>query len=371
MTAEAFLRSQMQEMADRGWDVHLACAPDDGTDSWARLQDMSHITLHPIPMRRQTSPLRDISSIRAWRKLISLTQPDLVVASTPKAGLLAGLAAWLENVPTRLYHIRGLRSEGLRGFAATFMRGVERLSVKVATHVVLDSESLSLELDRHRLDPADKGVVLGQGSCCGVDTQHYRPPTSRERSVSRQSLSIEEHEFALGFIGRITRDKGVAELLVAFEALTRKYPQAHLILVGPIEDSSILDSLDFDGSRNVTFVGALDDVRNALWACDLFVLPSYREGFPVANLEAQACGVPVVTTTATGCRDSIAPGETGILVPPRDPQSLLLAMQDALERQQTLVKWRLNCRPFVEENFDSRIVNERFVNYLESIVASS
>jgi glycosyltransferase involved in cell wall biosynthesis len=215
------------------------------------------------------------------------------------------------------------------------MRGVERLSVKVATHVVLDSESLSLELNRHRLDPAG-------------------------------------HEVALGFIGRITRDKGVAELLVAFEALSRKYPQAHLILVGPIEDSSILDSLDFDGSsKNVTFVGALDDVRNALWACDLFVLPSYREGFPVANLEAQACGVPVVTTTATGCRDSIAPQETGILVPPRDPQSLLLAMQDAIESQQTLAKWRLNCRPLVEANFDSRIVNERFVNYLESIVASS
>ena len=371
MTASAFLRSQMQEMADRGWDVHLACAPDDGTDAWVSLQDMSSITLHPIPMQRRPSPLHDISSIRAWIRLIRTTQPDLVVASTPKAGLVAGVAAWFCKVRTRVFHLRGLRSEGLRGAAAGFMRNLERLSIKVSTHVLVDSASLRDELNQLGLDPLRKGRVLGRGSCCGVNIHHYRPPTGHERSQSREALSIQDGEFVFGFVGRITRDKGVSELLSAFEELSSKYPRLRLILIGPLEDSSILSPLNSSESPNkITYVGALADPRSAYWGLDLFVLPSYREGFPIANLEAQACGVPVVTTTATGCRDSIEPETTGLLVPPHDAKSLRLALEVAIQDQRRLEKWRVNARQFIEANFDSRTVNERFVAYLESLVAT-
>lgn len=372
MTAAAFLRSQMQEMADRGWDVHLACAPDDGTDAWVSLQDMSSITLHPIPMRRRPSPLHDISSIRAWIRLIRATQPDLVVASTPKAGLVAGTAAWFCKVRARVFHLRGLRSEGLRGAAAVVMRNLERLSIKISTHVLVDSASLLDELNKLGLDPLRKGRVLGHGSCCGVNIRHFRPPTDHERSESREALSIQDGEFVIGFVGRITRDKGVPELLSVFKELSGKYAHVRLILTGPLEDPSILSPLNSSQSPDkITYVGALADPRSAYWGLDLFVLPSYREGFPIANLEAQACGVPVITTTATGCKDSIEPEKTGLLVPPRDPTSLRLAMEVGIKDQRRLEEWRVNARQFIEANFDSRIVDERFIKYLESTVAPS
>lgn len=369
MTASTFLRSQMQEMAALGWDVHLACSPDDGTDAWATLQDMSSITLHPIPMRRRPSPLHDISSLRAWIRLIRATQPDLVVASTPKAGLVAGTAAWFCKVRTRVFHLRGLRSEGLRGAAAVVMRNLERLSIKVSTHVLVDSASLLNELSQLGLDPLRKGRVLGRGSCCGVNIHHFRPPTDHERSESREAFSLQDGEFVVGFVGRITRDKGVAELLSAFVELSNKYPRLRLILIGPLEDSSILSPVNSSESSNkIMYVGALADPRSAYWGLDLFVLPSYREGFPIANLEAQACGVPVVTTTSTGCRDSIKPESTGLLVPPHDAKSLRLALEVAIKDQRRLEEWRVNARQFIEANFDSRNVNERFIEYLESVV---
>ena len=329
MTAQAFLRDQMMALASDGWDVHLACSANDGTDAFAKLQGIQGITLHDLPMARPPRPVSDLNSLLQWLRLIKTVNPDIVVASTPKAGLLGTLAARMSRVPVRVYHIRGLRSEGLSGILARVSRASERLAIWSATHVLLDGLSLREAMRADRLLPDNMGTVLGQGSCCGVDTLWFRPPSNDERLKARADLGLQEDEIVIGLISRLNRDKGIRELITATHELHLADTRVRLLLVGPIEDDEIrTDIAALLGAHWLVAPGLTTDPRSSYWALDIFCLPSYREGFPIAPLEAQACALPVVTTEATGCIDSIEPEVTGLLVPVRN----VPALRDALAR---------------------------------------
>lgn len=366
VTALAFLRDQLTELAHEGWDVHLATAPDPGFE---QLMDLPGVTVHALPMLRDPSPAADLCSLAHWRRVIRDVRPDVVVASTPKAGLLGMLAARQQRVPVRLYHVRGLRAEGLSGTLRRVSLGSEQLAVRSATDVLCDSKSLLASMREMGLLRPDRGVVLGEGSCCGVDTARFRPPTPSERAQARDQLGVEPDDLVVGFVGRLARDKGVMELLATVQDLRRTNARVRLALVGPPEDASLTEAIATAVREGWAIApGAVADPRPSYWAFDVFCLPSHREGFPISPLEAQACGLPVVTTTATGCRDSIVDGTTGLLVPPADVPALcraLVALTKDPEQRERLgragSKW-------TRTSFEKSAVRRRFINYLEGLV---
>jgi len=365
MTAQAFLRDQMSTLVQRGWDVHLACSPADGTNSFTLLSELDGITVHPLPMERAFSPLRDLRSLAEWVRLIRSIKPEIVIASTPKAGLLGTLAAKITGVPRRIYHVRGLRLEGLRGPMRCASFQSERLAVTAATEVLVDSPSLLDSMRELRLLPQDKGLVLGKGSCCGVDSDWFRPPGIDERKEAREALGVPEDEFVIGFIGRLHLDKGVRDLVQSITQLFESNGNVRLVLVGPGEDNSLKQELTkLNNESWVTFVGRTDDTRSMYWAFDVFSLPSYREGFPISVLEAQACGLPVVTTTATGCRDSIEPDETGLLVPAGNVELLFTALKCLQE--DIHLRSSLGCegRNRILRDFEQHQVRTNAINFI-------
>jgi len=366
MTAQAFLEPQLASLTSDDWEVHLACSPDSGFQELAQIPS---ITLHSIPMERNPSPLKDLMSLYRWNKLVRNLKPDIIVGSTPKAALLSMLSGKRNEIPARVYHARGFRAEGLTGIKGKIALIAERQTARSSTKVLCDSESLRKSLITAGCLSSNAGIVLGSGSCCGVDTTHFRPPTQQERNEAREKLGLLEADFVVGFVGRVTRDKGVGELIEAVIHVNETRDQVKLILVGSDEGARELLA-NLAPNSPVTYVGPTFNVRSAYWAFDAFALPSYREGFPIAPLEAQACGLPLITTTATGCIDSQSPANSQLTVPPKNPEAIAGAISFLLNDPQSRTTMGIAARDWVATNFTSADVIKRQVEFLKEQVAS-
>jgi glycosyltransferase involved in cell wall biosynthesis len=279
-----------------------------------------------IPIRRRIAPLQDLLSL--WRLCTALSRlrPQLTEFSTPKAGLLGNVAAWWCGVPVRVYMLRGLRLETLRGIKLKILLSAERIASACAHHVVCNSESLRARALDLGLAPAAKLKLIGDGSSHGVDVERFCPGPDRMRA----QLGIPGPVPVIGFVGRLTRDKGVPELIDAFERVLDRVPSARLLLVGWFDESE--DGLSkelrarIDAHPGILRTGFVRDTEPYYRAMDVMVLPTWREGFPNVVLEAAATGIPVVTTLSTGSRDAVVPEVTGLLVPAGYPEAITEAI---------------------------------------------
>jgi glycosyltransferase involved in cell wall biosynthesis len=317
------LGARLRALRAAGFRVLLVSSPGDLLWQTARHE---HVEPIAIPMRRGVAPLADLLALlRLWR-LLGVRKPDLVEFSTPKAGLLGALAAWLHGVPRRVYMLRGLKLETSTGFKRLVLVAAERLTCACSHAVLCNSESLRSMALALKLAPASKLSLLGEGSSNGVDVEHFFPgPTS-----VRDRFSIPHEAPVVGFVGRLTRDKGLPELMHAFDLILRAKPSAHLLLVGWFDGAE--DALDsklrarIESRSNVHCTGLVADTAPYYRAMDVLVLPTWREGFPNVVLEAAASGIPVVTSECTGARDSVVPEVTGLVIPPGYPDAICEAV---------------------------------------------
>jgi glycosyltransferase involved in cell wall biosynthesis len=288
-----------------------------------------------IPIRREIAVLADlVSLVRLWR-LIGKCHPDMVEFSTPKAGLLGCLAAWLRGVPLRVYLLRGLRLETSGGLKRRILLAAERLTAACAHMVLCNSESLSAEALALGIASGEKLQSLGDGSSGGVDVRRFSPESEPGSENVRARLGFSQEDRVIGFVGRLTCDKGVPELIEAFEAVLQAEPRARLLLVGWFDEAE--DALApavrarIASHSRIRLTGFVSDTAPYYRALDVLVLPTRREGFPNVVLEAAATAVPVITTHATGSRDSVVPGVTGLLIPPGSSEAIFQALLRLLE----------------------------------------
>lgn len=314
------MRGLPQFLHARGWDVHVVCAPGPLLEE---LRDEPGITVHPLAMAREPSPVADLRALLAWHRLLRRVRPDIISVGTPKAGLLGGLAARMAGVPARVYHLRGLRLETASGLQRRILTVLERVAMRSAHNVVSVSESLRRRtLDLRLVAPA-RIRVLGAGSSNGVVIPPA-VPTGAERAARREELGLDPHVPVVGFVGRLTRDKGLDVLAAARKLLVQRGVDHQLLVVGGVDENAdprILHGLRAAGRPPVE-TGHVPDARPLYAAMDLLCLPTLREGFPNVVLEASAAGLPTVTTDATGAVDSVVDGVTGRLTATGDPESL-------------------------------------------------
>lgn len=318
-TSMILLRGAPEYLRDHGWDVHVVCSP--GPNSRRMAQAESGITVHNIPMQRDLWPLRDIAALVQWILLLFRVRPDVVSSGTPKAGLLGMLAARATSVPFRVYVLRGLRFETVEGMRRPVLRAAEVVAARCSHVVQAVSFSLREAAIEHKVAPRDKVVVIGAGSSNGVLIPD-RPLTPRP-TPERGNLTV-------GYVGRVTEDKGVDLLLAAIEELAARGIPGTLLIIGGVEGRQTGDLLDSFAAPGweIERHGHVDDVAPYYERMTLLVLPTRREGFPNVVLEAAAHGVPCVATHATGVPDAIVPGVTGEIVDQRDPALLASAIEE-------------------------------------------
>ena len=322
-----FLRGQAAFMAEHG--IELRFVTSEGAERHAFAAEQGVVT-HAVQMRRALSPGHDLGALARLVALVRREDPDIVHAHTPKAGLLGMMAASLARVPRRIYTLHGLRYVGARGWRRRLLASTERAACALATDVVAVSSSIRRTIASDGLCPLDKTRVLAHGSAQGVDAAGCFDPArlpAGTREAFRAAHGLAPDSWVVLFVGRLARDKGIGELLAAWEIVRRRVPAARLCLVGPVEDVDPALLADAGArAETVRLVGPIEDVERAYAAADVLVLPSYREGFSTVLLEAAAMQLPRVATSVDGCTDAIEPGRTGTLVPPRTVEPLARAL---------------------------------------------
>ncbi len=308
-----------------------------------------------------------VALLRLWW-LIGRRKPDMVEFSTPKAGLLGTLAARLRGVPRRVYMLRGLKLETATGFKRRILLAAERLTSRCAHVVLCNSESLRAEALALGVAPAGKLSLLGQGSSNGVDIERFSPGPSDVR----ERLGIPRDAPVVGFVGRLTRDKGLPELVQAFDLILRAEPSARLLLVGWFDAAE--DALDKELRARIlnhprtVFTGFVTDTAPYYRAMDVMVLPTWREGFPNVVLEAAATGIPVVTTECTGARDAVVPEVTGLLIPPGYPDAICEAVLKLIRDPKLRRRMGMAARTWVLEHYSEDRVLILTVNYYRNLL---
>jgi len=324
------LQGQLQYLEGKGFNVVIISPAGKQLDEMARSEGVRAIEL---TMARKIAPLSDLVSLFRLCRITRAIRPLVTNVSTPKAGLLGGFAAWVNRVPCRYYTLRGLRFETTTGLKRRLLVLAERLACCFAHRVICVSKSVRESAIASGLTSPERAVVFGSGSSNGVDASRFAPTPKvmKRAAMLRSKFGILPRTPVVGFVGRLTRDKGIPELTEAFLRLGSQFPGLRLLLLGPFEDEDPLPAKTrrcLETHGNVILAGLVEDTAACYALMDVFVLPSHREGLPNAVLEAQAAGIPVVAARATGVVDAVVDGETGLLFPVGDA----MALADAVAR---------------------------------------
>lgn len=366
------LSARIRALRTAGFRITLVSNPGTLLESTARNEGAKAVA---IPTERGIAPFSDCVSFWRLFQMLRKAKPDLVEFSTPKVGLLGLTAALLAGVPHRVYVLRGLKLESCTGLMRLVLLAAERIASRCAQVVLCTSPSLLKKTLALSIAPASKLRLIGDGSSHGVDTRRFSPGSSNVRA----RFGIHPDAMVIGFVGRMTLDKGVPDLIAAFERILEEKPQSYLLLVGWFDQSD--DILDPALRRRITrhprvvCSGFVADTAPYYRAMDLLILPTAREGFPNVVLEASSSGIPVITTYSTGACDSVRDGITGYLVPVRDPEAICKSavrlLGDARERR------RLGeaGRAWVQQRFADRrvagLTGEFYSNLLRTEVGNT
>lgn len=323
MTIKAFMQGHIRAWAE-SCDVTVfvhASSPGEFDD------EALPIEVKPVRIERRISPWYDLAALITLIRQLHLGGYDAVVSVTPKAGLLAMLAAWVVNTPLRMHIFTGQVWATRKGFSRMLLRFLDRLTAMLATDVLADSESQRQFMIAEGVVSDARSTVLAHGSICGVDVQRFRPDEQARRAI-RAAQGIADSDVLLLFLGRLNPDKGVLDLGVAFAGLAAMYEHVHLLFVGPDEASmrTSLESCCKPVAARLHFVNYTNTPERYMAAADIFCLPSYREGFGTVVIEAAAVGVPAVASRIYGLTDAVLDSETGLLHEPHDVDDLRSAL---------------------------------------------
>lgn len=346
------MRGFPEHLRDQGWHVHVVSSPGPRLHA---LSEVEGVTTHALSMAREPSPFHDLRALIAWIRLLRAVRPNVISVGTPKAGLLGGLAGVVTRVPKRVYLLRGLRLETATGPTRRLLALLEMISLRCAGSVVAVSESLRQRVLALKLETAKKLVVLGSGSSNGVDLTAFSDQAVTPEAVdaARRSAGLVDAVPVVGFVGRLTADKGLSTLAAARAELERRGVDHQLLVVGRIDggdDVAVVEQVVSAG-RPAALVGYVDDPTPYFRLMDVHCLPTLREGFPNVVLEASASRVPTVTTDATGAVDSVIDGKTGLVVPKEDSTALADALQTLLEDEKKRTQLGLAALDFVTDHF--------------------
>lgn len=374
----SFLEPSIEILKSK-YNLVLLSSPDKDLDY---LGDKYDVVVYGVAMQRRMSPIQDLISLLNLIKVFHKEKPYMVHSMTPKAGLLCMLAAWITRVPRRVHTFTGLVWPTTTGLSRKILMATDWLTCACATHIIPEGKGVMNDLQQHITHKPMK--VLGYGNVRGVDMNYWQKENAS--SCKLKEIKVDD-VFTFIFVGRIVRDKGINELIAAFDRLSKLY-KLRLLLVGKFEDTldPISDSARnvIDNNSSILYLGPQygADLLACYAASNCFVFPSYREGFPNTVLEAGAMELPSIVTDINGSREIIVCRneektspikdmklcDNGIIIPPRNEELLFKAMEEVFKNDDLRSAMATQARKMVASRFEQSFVQKCLIEFYNEII---
>ena len=351
-----WIKPFLSEYQRAGVAVTVICSMDEAYQK-ALTREFPGVTAVPAPIPRGIDFFGSLKALRFLYRFFRKEAFDMVQYSTPNASFYGSVASFFAKVPVRLYCQWGMVFVSQHGVRRKIFETIERITCRLSTRVQPDSFG-NLRFCRERgFYGEEKSEVIWNGSAKGVDLSKFDLSQKETwRREIRAALGIGEEEKVLGFVGRLGRDKGCNELFAAFRSISEAFPEARLLFVGPIEKEETIEDMEyFRHAPGIIKTGRVSDVWRYYAAMDVFCLPSYREGFGMSVVEAQAMGVPVIVTDIPGPTDGMKAGRTGLVIPVRDADAIVGAVKTLFSDEKMRRTFGEEGAFFAKNSFDSRI----------------
>jgi glycosyltransferase involved in cell wall biosynthesis len=362
------LLNQMLYLVGQGYDVTAFSSPGPLIAD-VEAAGIPHV---PIPLTRKFSPLADLAALWRLSRTLRRGRFTVVHTHTPKAALLGQYAAALARVPVRVHTIHGLYFPGHMKPSRRWLYVLLERVTMIFSHMNLSQNPEDVPVViREKVCPPERVRLLGNGIDVGAFDPESHPP--ERRRATRASLGLSASDKVVGVVARFVAEKGYRELLQAAKMISGVMPEARFLFIGAVEpqkadalNPAVIDEMGLGGV--VKFLGHRDDVAELYAVMDVLALPSHREGFPRAPMEAASMGVPAVATNIRGCRQTVDDKVTGLLVPPRDPEALAAALLDLLRDDEKRTAFGRAAREKALAEFDERVVFRRVVSAYEDLL---
>lgn len=366
-SAGVFLHDHFVELV-KEYDIHVLA--NFGTYDISKFKSLN-ITCHNIPIQRKISIWNDLKALFEIRKIYKKEKFDSVHSVTPKAGLLNALAGKFAKIPHRLHIYTGQVWATRKGFMRSLLKFMDKIPAILNTELLVDGMSQRKFLISEGVLKENNSFVLANGSICGVRLERFNI-SAEVRKTEREKFSFTEEDVVFIFLGRLNHDKGIGEIYEAFDKFVIENPKAKLLLYGSDEEGYEEKSKDYPNiirDKNFFYPGSTRTPFDALQAGDVFVLPTWREGFGSSVIEAQALSLPVITSDAYGVVDASVPEETGMRCKVNDPEGLRQCMKYYYDNPEIRRQHGINGRKRVEEKFDNKVVTQAWVEFYRKMLS--
>ncbi len=358
LSLEKLLGDQLQ-FINNYFNVTAISSDKERLEEYGKSQSVD--TYH-IEMTRKITPIQDLKCLIKLFIFLKKNKPLIIHSHTPKAGIIAMLSSYLANIPIRMHTVAGLPLLEKKGIKRVVLNFVEKLTYRCSTNVYPNSYGLKNIILEKKFTKKNKLKIIGNGSSNGIDTSYFNPElfSKEEKQTLRRNHKIRNDDFVFIFVGRIVGDKGINELVEAFEKLSKDNSKVKLLLVGQYEDN--LDPLKkqtkfiINNNEQIVSVGYQNDVRSYFSIADSLVFPSYREGFPNVVMQAGAMGLCSIVSNINGCNEIIENNKNGIIIPVKDTKEIHNAMMKICYDKNLFMKLKLNSRSLIKKRYQRELI---------------
>ena len=346
------------EVLSKDYNLLIFC----NDTSLIRKKIPKNVLLTNINFKRQLNLIFDSVSFLFLLYFLVKYRPHLTISITPKAGLITAISSFIAGVSYRIHYFTGQTWVTKKGFVRFIYKVSDRIIFKLSHHVLMDSSSQKKFLISNNIISHDRSTVLLHGSVGGVNTKKFKYKKTT-RNLLRKKLQISKNDFTFLYLGRMNRDKGIIDLIKAFQKIKNFY-NIFLVLVGPIEDEYIKNFIK--KNKKVIYVGETLNPEKWFSMADILCLPSYREGFGSVVIEAGSCNLPTLGSNIYGITDAIVKNQTGFLHKVGSISDIKKKMLLVIKNRKLLKKYGQRARKRVEKKFEENLISEKFLEFIKS-----